>query len=201
MTSPQIILASASPRRRELLAQIAVSFEVQAVDIEETCLPGELVPDCVERLSLEKARAALKMFPAAVVIGSDTMVVVDGDAWGKPKNRQDGLRMIECLSGRSHEVMTGVAVISTEREVSLLQRSIVTFRVLQRQEIEAYWETGEPQDKAGSYAIQGIAAQFIERLEGSYSGVMGLPLFETAQLLQQYGIDTLGRHSPVRSLP
>ena len=123
-----------------------------------------------------------------MVIGSDTLVTVDGLALGKPRDREDAQQMLELLSGRDHEVVTGVAVIRAHRELSCTNRTVVTFRKLATHEINAYWETGEPRDKAGAYAIQGIAARFVKRIEGSYSGVMGLPLYETAQLLEQVGL-------------
>lgn len=190
--SRTIILASASPRRHELLSQIGVKFEVLSVDTDESCFAGEDYRACVERVSLDKARAALAEKPDAIVIGSDTMVIVDGRAFGKPADREDALRMLECLSGRDHEVLTGVAVISREREVSMVQPSVVSFREISSAEARAYWQTGEPVDKAGGYAIQGLGARFVERLQGSYSGVMGLPVCETVQLLERFGVNTLG---------
>ncbi|TNF98865.1 MAG: septum formation inhibitor Maf [Gammaproteobacteria bacterium] len=184
----ELILASASPRRQALLEQIGLTFTTYPVDIDESCIEGESPEDCVERLALLKARQALHDWPDAIVLGSDTMIAVDHHVLGKPTDKKDGLRMLEYLAGRSHEVLTGVAVIHNQQERYTLQRSIVTFRDLDKAEIEAYWQTGEPQDKAGAYAIQGIAAQFVSRLEGSYSGVMGLPLYETASLLAEFGI-------------
>lgn len=195
MTEPLIILASGSPRRHELLLQLGVEHEIMAVDINESCLTAESPDECVERLALEKARAALALSGQALVIGSDTMVVVDDNILGKPRDRVDGLQMLECLSGRAHEVLTAVAVITTERELSCVQRSKVVFRQLSAAEMAAYWQTGEPSDKAGGYAIQGIAAQFVEYLEGSYSGVMGLPLYETAELLREFDIRLIGNSS------
>lgn len=189
-----IVLASGSPRRHELLLQLGVQHDISAVDIDESCLSGESPDKCVERLALEKARAGQVLFPLALVIGSDTMVVVDGKILGKPRDRAEGLQMLEWLSNRSHEVLTAVAVIGDGKELSCVQRSKVVFRSLSSEEIEAYWQSGEPCDKAGGYAIQGIAAQFIERLEGSYSGVMGLPLYETAQLLKEFDINPLGTY-------
>ena len=185
---PRVVLASASPRRRELLQQIHIHHEAMPMDIEETCLSQEVVADCAIRLALAKARAAHAQALDAVVIGSDTIVTVDGVALGKPKHREDAQQMLELLSGRDHEVVTGVAVIRGDRELSCANRTVVSFRDLSADEIDAYWETGEPRDKAGSYAIQGIAARFVKRIQGSYSGVMGLPLYETAQLLEQVGI-------------
>jgi len=186
-----IVLASASPRRRELLDQIGVKFEVFPVDTDESCLASENYRACIERVSLDKARAALAKKPDAIVIGSDTMVIVDGQAFGKPADREEALRMLECLSGRDHEVLTGVAVISREREAAVVQQSVVSFRKISAAEASAYWQTGEPADKAGGYAIQGLGARFVERLEGSYSGVMGLPVCETVRLLEGFGVNTL----------
>lgn len=189
--SRTIILASASPRRHELLSQIGVKFEVLPVDIDESCLAGEDYRACVERVSLEKARAAQDKKPAAVVIGSDTLIVAGDRLFGKPVGRQDALRMLECLSGKSHEVLTAVAIVDQNQEESVVQCTTVYFREISPQEAQAYWRTGEPLGKAGGYAIQGTAAQFVERLEGSYSGVMGLPLYETALLLERFGVKTL----------
>jgi septum formation protein len=191
MKTTPIVLASASPRRHELLLQLGITHERLAVDIEEICLSGETAADCVNRLALEKARAGQLQRPDALVVGSDTMVVVDDTVLGKPRDRAHTLQMLELLSGRQHEVLTAVAIAGPNRELSCVQRSKVIFRPLDAAEIQAYWETGEPQDKAGGYAIQGIAAQFIEKLDGSYSGVMGLPLFETARLLQDFGVNPL----------
>jgi septum formation protein len=191
MNSPLIILASGSPRRHELLLQLGVEHDILAVDIDESCLTEESPEACVERLALEKARTAHDLARQALVIGSDTMVIAEGKILGKPRDRADGLQMLECLSNRAHEVLTAVAVTGEGRELSCVQRSKVVFRQLSSAEIVAYWQSGEPRDKAGGYAVQGIAAQFIERIEGSYSGVMGLPLYETAQLLKEFGINPL----------
>ncbi len=191
VTDPSLILASASPRRRELLQQIGLDFRCCPVVVDESCRPGESVQECVKRLALQKARLAFERHADAVVLGSDTMVAMDDLAFGKPKDRLDGIRMLRSLSGRCHQVVTGVAVISCHGEDVVAQVSMVKFRLLLHDEIAAYWETGEPCDKAGGYAVQGFAAQFIERIEGSYSGVMGLPLFETATLLRHHGIHLL----------
>lgn len=188
---PSLILASASPRRRQLLEQIGLAFECCTVAVDEACQYGEPAEECVKRLSVQKARLAFGRYPDSVVLGSDTMVVMDNMVFGKPQDRRDGMRMMESLSGRCHKVMTGVAIISRRGEDVTLQTSVVKFRPLLRDEIVAYWETGEPRGKAGGYGIQGIAAQFIESIEGSYSGVMGLPLFETATLLRNHGIHPL----------
>lgn len=184
----RVILASASPRRHELLQQIHVDHDILPVDIDETCAEHESVIDCAIRLALTKARVGLSLAPDAVIIGSDTLVTVDGLSLGKPESRENALQMLESLSSRQHEVVTAVAVAREGRELSCANRTVVTFRPLSASEIAAYWETGEPRDKAGAYAIQGIAARFVTKIEGSYSGVMGLPLYETAQLLEEIGV-------------
>lgn len=180
-----IHLASASPRRAELLRQIGLQFSVCPVDIPEVALPDEAPQDFVERLSLAKARAS-GLLP---VLGADTAVVLDGEILGKPRDRRDGLDMLARLSGREHQVLTGVALLTATGESLRVSRSRVWFRSIAPDEREAYWETGEPADKAGGYGIQGLAAAFVARLDGSYSGVMGLPLFETMDLLRAAGIE------------
>lgn len=184
-------LASASPRRRELLAQIGVPFVTLIASIDETALPGEPAERYVERLAREKARAGLAALsdPAdAVVLGADTAVVLDGRILGKPADRAECLSTLAALSGREHQVLTAVALASAQRIESRVVASRVRFRPLRAGEAEAYWATGEPCDKAGSYGIQGLAAVFVSQLEGSYSAVVGLPLCETAQLLGEFGI-------------
>jgi septum formation protein len=187
-----IYLASASPRRRELLEQIGVRYRLLQVDVPEVPQPGEVPEMYVLRVALEKARAgraALTADDNMPVLGADTEVVIDGEVLGKPAGREDALAMLARLSGREHQVMSAVALIGTDgEEQSRLSVSSVRFRIVSRAEAEAYWQSGEPRDKAGGYAIQGLGALFIERLEGSYSGVMGLPLFETAELLERVGI-------------
>ena len=184
-------LASASPRRRELLAQIGVPFVTLIASIDETALPGEPAERYVERLAREKALAGLAALsdPAdAVVLGADTAVVLDGRILGKPADRAECLATLVALSGREHQVLTAVALASAQRIESRVVSSRVRFRPLRAGEAEAYWATGEPCDKAGSYGIQGLAAVFVSQLEGSYSAVVGLPLCETAQLLGEFGI-------------
>nr|WP_286946596.1 Maf family protein [Pseudomonas sp. UBA6718] len=184
-------LASASPRRRELLAQIGVPFVTLIASIDETALPGEPAERYVERLAREKALAGLAALsdPAdAVVLGADTAVVLDGRILGKPADRAECLATLTALSGREHQVLTAVALASAQRIESRVVASRVRFRLLRAGEAEAYWATGEPCDKAGSYGIQGLAAVFVSQLEGSYSAVVGLPLCETAQLLGEFGI-------------
>jgi septum formation protein len=185
-----LYLASASPRRRELLKQIGVAYRLAAVTVDETPYPGEPPEKYVIRLALDKARAARAGLPAdeeAWVLGADTCVVVDDEILGKPGDRAEGIAMLRRLSGETHHVYSAVALVSGEREGSRLSVSAVSFRPVSPQECEDYWRSGEPADKAGGYAIQGKGAMFVSRLEGSYSGVMGLPLFETAELLREFG--------------
>ena len=191
MPVPWVYLASASPRRRELLRQIGVSYRRVRTEVDETPLPDETPHDYVIRLALLKARtgcAALGRRLPAPVLGADTAVVVDDAILGKPRNRDEGLAMLARLSGRAHQVLSAVALATPVREAVKIQESRVQFRELALTERMAYWDSGEPLDKAGGYAIQGRAAAFITELHGSYSGVMGLPLFETAELLRAFGV-------------
>jgi septum formation protein len=186
-----LYLASGSPRRRELLTQIAVPFLTQIAPIDENALPGESPIAYVERLARAKAQAGLAALAETadvVVLGADTAVVLDGRILGKPVDRDDALATLNALSGRSHQVLTAVALVSRERLESRVVTSQVTFRPLSQAEIEAYWASGEPQDKAGCYGIQGLAAVFVSQLLGSYSAVVGLPLCETAALLAEFAI-------------
>jgi nucleoside triphosphate pyrophosphatase len=186
-----IHLASSSPRRRELLQQIGVSFRVIGADLDETALQGESPLAYVSRLAQAKAQAGWERSRdsgGAPVLAADTAVVLDGRILGKPADMNDAIAMLLELSGRTHEVLTAVALRSSAGIESKVSRSAVTFRSIEPSEARAYWETGEPCDKAGAYAIQGYAAIFIVDLQGSYSGVMGLPLFETAALLETAGV-------------
>lgn len=193
MNQAFIYLASASPRRRELLRQIGVAHRVHAVDIDEDRHGGETPRDYVARMAHEKAHAAVLDVGCEVpVLAADTSVVVDGETLGKPAGRDDGLAMLARLSGRAHSVLTAVAVVDRDQTRAACNETRVEFRALDEAERQAYWESGEPHDKAGGYAIQGIAAVFVERIVGSYSAVMGLPLFETARLLRASGIAVLG---------
>lgn len=195
MNDFDIYLASGSPRRKELLAQIGVQFRQIAVDVEEVPEHGELPEDFVCRMALEKARAGARARPAGdarPVLGADTVVVVDDCILGKPRDRAQGLEMLSMLSGRTHTVMSGVSLVA-DCEMVRCNKSQVTFRELGDEERGAYWDIGEAAGKAGAYAIQGLGAVFVLALEGSYSGVMGLPLFETAALLRDAGIDLLAR--------
>lgn len=185
-----VYLASGSPRRRELLVQIGVSFQLVAAAVDEEVLPGEPPPVYVTRLAAAKADAGWEKSRDAAgipVLAADTAVVLDGAILGKPSNQQEAGGMLQQLSGRTHAVLTAVALRTHDGIQSRVSRSEVTFRHIAAGETLAYWESGEPRDKAGAYAIQGRAAIFISELRGSYSGVMGLPLFETAELLSQAG--------------
>lgn len=186
-TPVRVILASQSPRRRELLAQIGLAHEVRPADIDESVHPGEEpVPHC-ERLARDKAHTLAVMHPDAVVIGSDTIVVIDGAILGKPIDAADAVAMLERLSGREHTVYTAVAVAQGGRTFSAVEAVRVQFRVLTREEIEAYVQTGEPNDKAGAYGIQGFGATMVERIDGDYFAVMGLPLRRLVELLVSLG--------------
>ena len=185
---PTVCLASASPRRRELLRQIGVPHVAVSADIDESAHAGEAAHDYVQRMARDKADAVWKKDQRLPVLAADTTVVLDGLTYGKPRDRDHGLEMLTRLSGRTHEVLTAVALANAAGTVLRVNVSSVKFRVLTAAECIAYWETGEPADKAGAYAIQGFAAVFIESLIGSYSGVMGLPLHETADLLRSAGL-------------
>lgn len=187
---PLIYLASRSPRRRELLAQIGLPHRLLDVEVDETPLAGEQAEQYVTRLALAKAgqgHAALLRGAEMPVLAADTAVVLDRRILGKPRHRDDALAMLAGLSDRTHRVYTGVALVGRQQQ-ALLHVSEVCFRRISSQEAAAYWASGEPRDKAGGYAIQGLGAVFVRELRGSYSGVMGLPLYETAQLLQDAGI-------------
>jgi septum formation protein len=187
---PQIYLASRSPRRSELLKQIALPHTVLEVDVDETPLIGETPEAYVVRLARTKAEVgytALAGRSILPVLAADTAVVLDERILGKPRHRSEALEMLMDLSGRTHKVCSGVALTADQVDYRI-SVSAVTFRRLTQVEIEAYWASGEPADKAGAYGIQGLGAIFIRELHGSYSGVMGLPLFETAALLRSAGI-------------
>jgi len=215
-----IYLASGSPRRRELLRQIGVSFRVIGAELDETALEGESAAAYVSRLAEAKAAVGWEGSRdlrdgdlrdgnlrdrdlegdldgdarAAPVLAADTAVVLDGEILGKPADMHAAIAMLLKLSGRAHEVLTAVALRTAAGLELKVSRSLVKFRTVDPKEARAYWDTGEPRDKAGAYAIQGYAAVFIADLEGSYSGVMGLPLFETAQLLTAAGVACWQRH-------
>ena len=187
-----ITLASSSPRRREILATLGLEFSIAAADADETPLPGEAPGDMVLRLAVAKAEA-VAAGPPDIVIAADTAVVVDDLVLGKPTDRDDCLAMLDALSGRSHTVYTGVALHCDDVTHTALSKTDVLFRDISRDEAITYWQSGEPRDKAGAYAVQGLGGVFVERIEGSYSGVVGLPVFETASLLRQVGFDLVTR--------
>jgi septum formation protein len=193
LENPSLFLASKSPRRRALLAQIGIRFGVIDIDLDEVRRPGESPEAYVLRLALDKARAGRALIqsrPGLPVLAADTAVVIGDRILGKPADRTEAAAMMRLLAGRTHRVLSGIALVG-ERERQELSISEVRFRAVSAQEANAYWKTGEPRDKAGGYAIQGLGAIFVAELRGSYSGVMGLPLFETALLLAEAGIDCL----------
>jgi septum formation protein len=195
-----IVLASASPRRQELLRNAGIQFTVQPADIDETPLAGESPRDCAERLAREKALAVFRRRPQDYVLGADTIVVVEGTILGKPRDANDAARMLRLLSGRTHAVITGVCVVgpvdngqglvASEGEGALTasETTLVTMTALTEEEIQDYVATGEPMDKAGAYAIQGIASRWIPRVEGDYSNVVGLPVALVYRILRERGI-------------
>ena len=187
--SVQIILASASPRRKELLDQIKVTYKVHPVDLDETPLPNETPLDYVQRLAAEKSAACMAQLNTEIpVLAADTAVILGDMIMGKPKDQADALAMLTQLSGKTHQVYSAISLRGREHSqaVSITE---VTFRRLTEREILDYWHSGEPVDKAGSYAIQGMGGVFVESIKGSFSGVVGLPLFETAELLSKQGIE------------
>ena len=186
-----LYLASGSPRRRELLTQIGVPFTVVSAAIDETPLTNETPVSYVERLARGKATAgfaALEHTTGACVLGADTAVIVDGKILGKPVDQADALAMLTALAGREHEVLTAIALTDGQRCETRCVSSRVLFREISVEEATTYWHSGEPHDKAGGYAIQGLGSVFVAGLNGSYSAVVGLPVCETAQLLDQFGI-------------
>ncbi len=190
MAQEPVYLASASSRRKQLLEQLGLRFEVVTAAVDEIRHPGEAPGDYVLRLARAKAEAGAARLaaPAAKVLGADTAVVLGTEVLGKPRDRAEALAMLAKLSGRSHQVLSAVALWDRGALSAALSESRVSFRAITPAEAEAYWVTGEPRDKAGGYGIQGLGAVFVERLEGSYSGVMGLPLFETVELLRRAGV-------------
>jgi septum formation protein len=186
MTPPRILLASASPRRSELLRQVGIAHEIRPVAVDESWRPGEAPVEYVLRLAEHKARALWSTLPVAdrlPVLAADTTVALEGEVFGKPGDRDAAIAMLSRLSGRTHQVHTAVAVLHADGAAARVSSSSVTMRAISRPEMEWYWDTGEPADKAGGYAVQGRAAIFVRHIAGSYSGVMGLPLCETWELL------------------
>lgn len=189
MTTPRLILASQSPRRRELLTLIGLAHDVLPADIDESMLPDETPAVHAERLARAKAAAIATLHPNAVVVGSDTIVVLDGEILGKPKDQADAKRMLRMLSGRTHTVLTAIAVARGSLLVSAVESVEVTFRALSEPRIASYLATGEPLDKAGSYGIQGFGATIVERIHGDYFAVMGLALGKLVDLLHAVGVE------------
>jgi septum formation protein len=185
---PKVILASASSRRHELLSQLISHFDIQTADIDETPYQGELPEALVQRLADSKAEDIWSQNPNAIVIGADTIVTLGDEIFGKPTSQNDSMNILKKLSEQRHIVMTGVAIFSATKKISTVVKTEVEFTSLSSKQIHAYWQTGEPQDKAGSYAIQGIGGKFVKRINGSYSNVVGLPLVETTTMLAEMGI-------------
>ncbi|MCY4014073.1 MAG: Maf family protein [Gammaproteobacteria bacterium] len=186
MTPEHIVLASSSPRRAALLRQARIPFRVQTPDVDETAEAGESGQDYVTRLARTKARAVRESLP---VVAADTVVTIDGQLLGKPRDKPHFVTMMRTLSGREHRVLTAVALRWGVREAVRTVGAMVTLRHIAPAEIDAYWSTGEPQDKAGGYGIQGLGGTFVRMVHGSYHAVVGLPLAETEELLAAFGID------------
>jgi len=191
MSAPTLYLASSSPRRQEILAAIGLTFSLGGVDVDERRRDGEAADTMVLRLAEAKARA-VEIDTSRIVLGADTAVVLGEEIFGKPADRDEALDMLGRLSGRTHRVLTGVALYSVEGVQTALSATDVRFREISPDEALAYWQSGEPCDKAGAYAIQGRGGAFVEAISGSYSGVVGLPVFETTQLLRGAGLRILG---------
>jgi septum formation protein len=187
MNNIKVILASQSPRRKQLLEQIGIFPVCMPVDIDETKKKSETPLEYCKRLSQEKAQTGWqKSDKNAMVLGSDTIVVLQGKTLGKPKDKEDAFHMLEMLSNTTHQVITAVSIVFDNNKKTIISISDVEFRALNADEINDYISSNEPMDKAGSYGIQGLAAQFIKNISGSYSGIMGLPLYETAELIREY---------------
>jgi len=180
-----LVLASASPRRQELLRNAGIAFEVQPADIPEDSLPGEDAKACAERLAREKALAVARQRPHDLVLGADTVVVVNGQLLGKPIDAADAARMLRLLSGRQHQVITGVCLVVNSQPSSASETTLVTMSEMTDKDIAGYVASGEPMDKAGAYAIQGIASRWIPRIEGDYSNVVGLPVALVWRMLRE----------------
>jgi septum formation protein len=188
----RLILASASPRRAELLRAAGIPFEVSSIEIDERFLGGEAPEAAVARLARSKASAVAARHQDAVVLGADTTVVVNGEALGKPADAVDAARMLRLLSGRAHDVLTGVCLCSDGQTLVYVEQTAVRVVNLSEEDIAWYVATGEPRDKAGAYAIQGLGSRFIEGIDGSYSNVVGLPISSVCERLKALGCDTLG---------
>lgn len=182
-----LVLASQSPRRKELLEQVGLSFTVQPSVQEETVEPGRTPQEVVQQLALQKAGEVFADHPDAIVLGADTLVAVEGEILGKPKNNEDAARMLRRLSGRTHQVHTGAAVLSDGKQTVFTETADVTFYPLTESEIQAYIQTEEPADKAGSYGIQGLGAVLVARIEGDYFSIVGLPVAKVVRALKKHG--------------
>lgn len=194
LTSPVLHLASSSPRRRDILTTLGVVFSHAGVDIDESPLAGEAAADMVQRVTRSKAEASVKSGNRHLpVLAADTIVVLDGKIFGKPESQNHALDMLSSLSGRTHQVMTAVVLIVNEKLHAVMSTTEVCFREIHPDEALAYWQSGEPQGKAGAYAVQGRGGIFVASICGSYSGVVGLPVFETERLLREADIDILRR--------
>jgi len=189
MTAVSLHLASSSPRRREILRALGLSFTAAGVDVDEQRRPNETPSEMVLRLAAEKAMAA--RVDSNLVLGADTAVVLGDRVFGKPRDEADALDVLGQLSGRRHQVITGVALCTEAGLDSALSVTEVQFREIRPDEARAYWHSGEPRDKAGAYAIQGVGGVFVQSITGSYSGVVGLPAFETVQLLSNAGLNVI----------
>ena len=193
-----LVLASASPRRQELLRSAGISFEVQPADIPENALPGEAAKDCAERLARDKALAVASQRPHDFILGADTVVVVDGQILGKPTDAADAARMLRLLSGREHQVITGVCLVVSAQPSVASETTVVTVSEITEKDIAGYVASGEPMDKAGAYAIQGLASRWILRIEGDYSNVVGLPVALVLRMLRERASE-IGSQFSVRS--
>jgi len=199
MTDPVLILASASPRRKELLQSLGITTHVCPADIDESRLAGELPENYVDRLALEKATTAMRLLSQDTrvdagnlpILAADTIVTLNNQLFGKPKNQEDAIAIWQALSGKTHQVMTAIVLLTESQQYTALSTSQVSFKKLSKQEMQTYWQTGEPQDKAGAYAIQGFASAWVESISGSYSGIVGLPLHELNGLLTRVGLNWL----------
>ena len=194
MAAPTLHLASSSPRRKEILSALGLTFSAAGVDLDERRLEGESPDAMVLRLARAKATAGGDG-PASAVLGADTAVVLGEQVFGKPLDGADAVEMLLRLSGRTHSVLTGVALSTPDGIMTALSQTEVRFREIRPDEARAYWQSGEPRDKAGAYAIQGLGGVFVGSISGSYSGVVGLPVFETAELLRQAGLNVFFEHA------
>lgn len=189
-----LVLASSSPRRKELLQQIQYEFSIRTSETDERLEPDWAPEDAVLNLSRKKAEAVFALHPEAVVIGADTIVVIDGVIVGKPSGRESARRMLNKLSGKIHHVLTGVTILSKHKSLSFYNQTEVEMYVLSRAEIEQYLDSGEPFDKAGAYGIQGLGATLVKQIHGDYYSVMGLPIAETARALREFNIEPTTNH-------